>query len=222
MDDQLESRDFKYYLFDLDGTINDSGSGIMKSVQYALDKMGYPPQPKELLRKFVGPSLMESFTFLFQMPEEQAREAVRLYRENYIDNEAIFDLEVYHGIRNVLKKLKDQGKTTAIVTFKPRVMTERIMDRFELRQYFDYVTGPEMTDPSSDKTKLIRMAMEDLSAAPEETVMIGDTCYDVEGAKACGIASVGVTYGYGTREELTEAGADYLADEPEDLLKLGE
>ena len=181
MDDQLESRDFKYYLFDLDGTINDSGSGIMKSVQYALDKMGYPPQPEELLRKFVGPSLMESFTFLFQMPEEQAREAVRLYRENYIDNEAIFDLEVYHGIRNVLKKLKDQGKTTAIVTFKPRVMTE-----------------------------------------PSETVMIGGTCYDVEGAKACGIASVGVTYGYGTREELTEAGADYLADEPEDLLKLGE
>ena len=218
--DEKGVRRFRYYLFDLDGTINDSGPGIMKSVQYALDRMGYPKQPEELLRKFVGPSLMDSFSSLFQMSEEQAEEAVRLYRENYVQNKALYDLEVYDGMRETLRKLKENGSFLAIVTSKPHSITDLVVDHFELRQYFDYITGPELSDPSSDKSKLIRRAMEALGAVPEETVMTGDTRYDVEGAAACGIASCGVTYGYGTLEELEEAGADFLADKPEDILKL--
>lgn len=208
---------YKNILFDLDGTVNDSGPGIVKSVQYALDQMGWEKLPEEKLRKFVGPSLMDSFTHFCGMDEAQAKEAIRIYRTSYIDREAMFDLKVYDGIPQLMEKLREGGCRLALVTSKPQVLTDRIVDRFELRDYFDYIVGPEMSDPSSDKARLIRKAMERMNALPEETVMIGDTHFDMEGAVGAGIAAIGAAYGYGSVEELQQSGADILVHTPGEI-----
>ncbi len=203
-------------LFDLDGTINDSGPGIMNSVRYALKKMGYPAPEDAVLRKFVGPSLMYSFQTYCQMSEEEARQAVDAYRECYLAGEC-YNLRVYPGILKLLSDLKQAGIRCAVVTSKPQQTTERILAHMDILRLFDTVAGPDPDDPSNRKSVLIERALRDLELTAADVIMVGDSRYDIIGAKEAGCASAGVLYGYGSLEELRENGADHIVADPQAL-----
>lgn len=210
---------YKTIFFDLDGTLVNSGPGIMKSVQYALDHFGFPNQPEEKLRKFVGPALMDSFTRLYDMSEEQAKKAIHYYRELYDGGEK-FDGKVYDGIPQVLETLTGQGRTCMLVTSKPEYFANQITAYFHIDRFFSYIASPSLTDPSSQKARLINRALEDRHLKHEEVIMIGDTHFDIDGAVEAGVASIGVLYGYGSRQELSDAGADFLVKYPRDILQI--
>lgn len=210
---------YKAVLFDLDGTLNDSGPGIMNSVRYALEKMGYPILDDTMLRRFVGPSLVYSFTTFSRMSEEEAWKAVDVYRECYHAGEC-YNLTIYDGIRELLADLNQAGILCAVVTSKPQGMAEDILEHFGMREYFATVAGPDPDDPSNRKSTLIARALNALNLEPEDVIMIGDSKYDIIGAKEAGCDCIGVTYGYGTREELSENRADYIADSAMDMRKI--
>ncbi len=212
-------KNYTAVLFDLDGTIMDSGPGIMKSVQYALDHFDRPNEPEETLRKFVGPSLMDSFTHLYGMSEEDATRAVELYREVY-PTKGIFDATPYKGIEEVFRTLQAEGRKLVLVTSKPHIFAERILEHFGFTSYFCYQTGPELDDHDSRKARLIRKAMDALKFEKTECVMVGDRMFDIDGAVEAGIDSIGVTYGYGDRAELQNAGATYIVDSPKEILSI--
>ena len=211
-----ECRKVKAVLFDLDGTINDSGPGIMNSVRYALDQMGFPSLKEETLRRFVGPSLVYSFKTFSGMEEEQAWKAVEVYRECYHAGEC-YNLNIYDGMKELLEELNRAGIRCAVVTSKPQDMSEQILEHFDMTKYFELVAGPDPDDPSNQKSVLIARALRGLNLSAEDVVMVGDTRFDIIGAKEAGCRSIGVTYGYGTKEELVESGADYLVDSPAEI-----
>lgn len=210
---------YQVIFFDLDGTLVNSGPGIMKSAQHALDHFGYANQTTEQLQRFIGPALMDTFMHVYGLTKEQAREAVELYRKMYDDGEK-FDSKVYTGIPEVLEKLMQAKKDCMLVTSKPAYFARQILDHFQLAEYFPYIASPKLTATSSDKTYLLRRALEENHLDRQDVIMIGDTRFDIDGAKGAGVDSIGVTYGYGSREELTEAGVDYLVDSPEEILKI--
>lgn len=210
---------YKAVLFDLDGTINDSGPGIMNSVRYSLKKMGFPIPDDQELRRFVGPSLVYSYMNYCGMTEEEARRAVDVYRECYLAGEC-YNLHVYDGIRELLADLNNAGIQCAVVTSKPQGMAQKILKHFEMDDYFDTVAGPDPDDASNEKYILINRALSTLGLDPEDAVMIGDSRYDVIGAKTVNCTSIAVTYGYGTRQELEAEAPDYMADSAEDLRRI--
>ena len=210
---------YQYLMFDLDGTITDSGHAIMSSVSYALDHMGITDQPEDKLRRFVGPSLMDSFRGIYGMNDEDASEAVRLYRSIY-EGERMYEVTLYPGIVDVLRTNIERGQKNILVTSKPHVFAETILERLGLSDLFIYQTGPEFDDHSSEKVRLINKAMKDLGLDPDACIMTGDTHFDIDGAVLAGIDSIGVTYGYGTRAELELAQANYIVDRAEDLLPI--
>lgn len=210
---------YKAVLFDLDGTINDSGPGIMNSARCAIEKMGYPPLGEETLRRFVGPSLLYSFQTFCGMSEEEAERAIVLYREVYGGGQA-YNLTVYDGMTELLEILGKNGVLCAVVTSKPQGMAEKVLAHFDLRRYFACVAGPDPSDGSNKKSVLIARALKELNLKCEDAVMVGDTRFDIIGAKEAGCDCVGVTYGYGTVEELKANGADYLADSPMQIGKI--
>ena len=202
---------YKNIMFDLDGTLTDSGRAIIASVEYALSHFGYQNQPVEKLKRFVGPSLYDSFSREYGMNEEDCAEAVRLYRDIYQKGN-MYDVDVYEGIPELLKALKNAGYTALVITSKPIVFTEQIVRHIGLTPYFDYMVGPDLKCKSSDKKFLIERAISEYGLKREECLMIGDTKYDILGAVDSGIDSVGVTYGFGKEEELRAAGATYIVD----------
>ena len=203
-------------IFDLDGTLTQSDEGIYKSICYAAEKLGFAAPDEADRRKFVGPPLMWSFTELLGMGEEQARQALEAYRERYW-KVGLFENRVYPGIRNLLRMLKRRGDWVAIATGKPMEPSRRIMEHFGLSRYFDRIVGPGFGEASAEKEDLIRAA---LPEACDEAVMVGDRKFDIEGAAKAGVPSVGVGYGYGTEEELREAGCAHYAATVQDLIGL--
>ena len=193
-------------MFDLDGTLTDSGRAVMSSVEYALSCLGYGKQPVEKLRTFIGPSLHDSFVREYGMDEEKIIKALGLYRDIY-EKERMYDVDIYDGIPELLDRIKARGMSALVITSKPMYFTERIMERIGLARFFDHMVGPDLSDNSSDKKRLIEKAVTDYDLNKDECIMIGDTKYDILGAVQAGIASIGVTYGYGRREELEESGA---------------
>lgn len=210
---------YRNIMFDLDGTVTDSGRAIMSSVEYALSHFGYENQPEEKLRSFVGPSLFDSFTREYQMNEEDCKKAVFLYRDIY-QKKRMFDVDIYEGIPELIKELKEKGYMVFLVTSKPLVFSSKIIEYIGLAPFFDDEIGVELTDKSSDKKRLIEKAMTKYALKPEECLMIGDTKYDILGACDAGVDSVGVTYGYGTKEDLKQAGATYIASSAADIPKV--
>lgn len=210
-------------LFDLDGTITDSAPGIMRSVSYALEKMDFPPAPYETLRRFIGPPLIDSFMRLTNMTEEEASQAIKYYRELY-NADAKFDAFVYDGVPELLKKLKEEGRLVILATSKPQHYAEQILAHFGLDQYFDLIAGPTIGTLKYEKADIIREIfnrLERVSAGnpPDKKtmIMIGDTRFDVEGARICGLDTVGVTYGFGSREELIREGAISIAGDVSEI-----
>ncbi len=200
-------------IFDLDGTLTESGEGIIRSAAHALKAMGRPVLPEEEMRRFIGPPLLWSFREYGRMTEEEAQAAVVKYRERY---EAVGWAEnaVYTGIPAMLKALKRAGAYLAVATGKPQVFTDRILDLFGLRPYFDAVVGISPDDHEADKRRLISAA---LPKTYRRACMVGDRRFDIEAARALGLDAVGALYGYGSREELEQAGATAIAETPDVL-----
>jgi len=204
-------------LFDLDGTLTDPGLGITSSVAHALRKAGIAPPPLEQLYPFIGPPLVDSFVKYYGMTEEEGRTAVTWFRE-YFRDRGIFENEVYEGIETMLSRLKAAGKTLVLATSKPEEFAKRILDHFSLAGYFDCVTGATMDERLCRKGDVIDLALTRCPPADlTRAVMVGDRLHDIEGAKQNGLSSIGVLYGYGSREELENAGADEIAATVADL-----
>ncbi len=211
--------DKKYYFFDLDGTLTESGEGILNSAKYALGVMGYPIPPEETLRKFIGPPLKDVFMSQYKMDEKTANEAVVAYRR-YFTEKGIFENRLYDGIKELLEKMSQAGKKIILCTSKPEKYSLQILERFGIKDCFHFIAGAVMDGVRSRKPEIIGHIFDTLRLPKEECVMIGDTEYDVLGAKEFSITSVGVLYGYGTRESLEKAGADYLVENTHELSKL--
>lgn len=203
-------------LFDLDGTLTDPGLGITNSVAYALKRYGIEVSDRESLYSFIGPPLSDSFMKYYGFSEEKSMEAITVYRE-YFRDKGIFENEVYRGIPELLEKIKELGKTTVLATSKPEEFAVRILQHFELMKYFDIVAGASMDEKRNKKGDVIRYALNKGNLSPEKAVMVGDREHDILGAKENGLPSIGVLYGYGDRDELQNAGADYIAETVEDI-----
>lgn len=214
-------KSYQYLFFDLDGTLTDPGEGITNSVAYALDKFGITVTDRASLYPFIGPPLVDSFMKFYGFSHEDAERAVVCYRE-YFRDRGIFENRLYQGIPEVLKALKDAGKTLVIATSKPEPFAKRIVEHFGLSPYFTLVAGASFDETRSEKWDVIEYAMDSLKLTDRsEIVMIGDRKHDIIGAKKTGLDSVGVLWGYGDREELTAAGADVIFDTVEQLPALG-
>lgn len=211
---------YKNILFDLDGTLTDPAIGITNSVAYALGKLGIEVHDKRELLKFIGPPLQDSFMKYYGMSEEEALDAVEKYRE-YFRDKGIYENEVYPGVRELLAALKKAGRRVILATSKPEEFAEIILKYFGLREYFDFVAGATMDGSRRKKADVIAYAMAKCEInEPGNTVMIGDKEQDVIGATRNGLASIGVLYGYGSKEELMNVDADYIVESAEDIMIL--
>lgn len=209
-----------YLLFDLDGTLTDPKAGICTCVQYALASFGIEEPDIDKLEPFIGPPLKDSFMKFYHMSEEQAEAAVAKYRERFQDK-GIFENRMYDGIPQMLQALNSKGMFLAVASSKPTVFVERILEHFGIRKYFKVVVGSELDGRRVNKDEVVEEALQQLfgdkPVEKNKVYMIGDRKFDVEGAKAVGVDSVGVTYGYGDMEELREAKADYIVRSVEEL-----
>ncbi len=213
----MKKLDYDTLLFDLDGTLTDSAEGIISCVQYSAEKMGKKEDDREALKVFIGPPLSHMFHAYFGFEGEEIERAVAYYRERYTPV-GIYENKVYDGVEEALKYLKAQGKKLAVATSKPEKFAKRIIEHFRLAPYFDAVYGADFEGIRSDKTEVIRYALRELKASDKKKVlMIGDRKYDVEGAHEADIACMGVLYGYGSRQELSEAGADFIIETPQEF-----
>jgi phosphoglycolate phosphatase len=199
--------------FDLDGTLTDPRPGIIGCIRYALQRMGERVPEEEALLWAIGPPLKESFARLLSEPA-RSDEAVALYRERF-GEVGLYENAVYPGIHGLLDELSENGMRLAVATSKPHVYANRILEHFDLAGYFEAVFGSELSGERTDKTELLSFALKQLAA--DNATMVGDRRHDVIGARNCGLFSVGVLYGYGSREELAEAGVDRLVDGVEEL-----
>lgn len=205
-------------LLDLDGTITESAPGIIASVQYALGKLGVAPPPDFDMNRVIGPPLDYSFTTYFGLPAPQAEEAMTLYREYYAGG-GMFENQLYPGIPALLEELQKAGKILSLATSKPEPYARSILDHFGLTRRFTHITGSVLGRHGNSKGEVVAKALTK-GVDPAAAIMVGDRHHDVEGARENGIPCVGVLYGYGSREELEKAGADYLTDSVETLGRL--
>lgn len=197
---------YKAILFDLDGTLTESGEGITKSVQYALEKLGRPEEDLEKLKVFVGPPLMEQFMKYAGFDQETARRAVEYYRERYSDV-GIYENRLYPGVENMLRTLKGKGYRLAVASSKPEYFVKQILEYFHLTDCFEEIVGSEMNGSRTSKSEVIEETLSRLgmSGNRREAVMVGDREHDIMGAKTCGLDCVAVSYGYGSMDELNAA-----------------
>jgi len=211
---------YKYILFDLDGTLTDPGIGITNSVMYALKKFGIEVDDRASLYKFIGPPLLESFQKFYGFSKEDSELGLKYYRE-YFKPKGLYENKVYEGIESLLQELKKQGKKLLVATSKPEEFAIEILKHFHLLDYFDFVAGASMDEKRVKKADVITYALESYGITDKSSViMVGDREHDVLGAKENELKSIGVQYGYGDYEELVHAGADYIAQNPEDILQI--
>lgn len=199
--------------FDLDGTLTDPFDGITKSIVYALERLDVPSPGYEELASYIGPSLRETFGSL--VGADHAERALSLYRERYADI-GWRENTPYYGIHDVLETLTAAGHTLFVATAKPTVYAKKIIEHFRMDRYFDDVLGCELDGTRGDKTDLLNWALPQFSAG-ERTIMVGDRRHDMVAAKNCGMDALGVTYGYGSAQELQDAGAARLVHRTLDL-----
>lgn len=206
-------------LFDLDGTLTNSKEGILNSFKFAAKKLGLPAQSGGDLERHIGPPIRDTFRECFGLDGEATEEAARVYRD-YFSRQGIFENELYPGIIPMLEKLKAAGKTLAVATSKAELFAERILKHFGIDEYFAFLSGGALDGSRMYKLDVINHAIENLNAcSPDSAVMVGDRKYDILAAGEIGMESVGVLYGYGALQELTEAGASYIA---RDVTELGD
>ena len=210
---------YKVILFDLDGTLTESGEGITKSVQYALERIDKPEPDLEKLKVFVGPPLMEMFKKYAQSDEETAKKAVEIYRERYSVT-GIFENAVYPGIEDMLAQLEKKGYILAVASSKPEVYVRQILDHFGLARYFTEIGGSEMNCRRTNKTEVIEEVLKRLNMDKhrDQVIMVGDKEHDVYGARKAGLECIAVSFGYGTEEELKKAEPLKIVDSAEGIV----
>lgn len=210
----------KYIFFDLDGTLTNPKEGITKSVQYALKSFGIEEEDLDKLEPYIGPPLYVGFMENHGFKQEDAENAVWKYRE-YFEKQGIWENERYDGILELLKELKEQGKTLVMATSKPENFAKMIAEHFGMKPYFTVIAGSIYEGGRTNKAEVIQYALE-LAGITDlnDVVMVGDRKHDIEGAKTCGVDSVGVLYGFGNREELERAGADWIVETVDELREL--
>lgn len=214
----------RYFLFDLDGTLTDTGEGIMKGAQYALDAFGFSSQPEQALRRFVGPPLDYSFMEFYGLSQEDAWRAVEKYRERYREK-GVFESPLYPGVDKMLQTLShkagEMGGTLCVATSKPILFARQILEMRGVGKYFSVIVGANMDGTMTDKAQVIKEVLSQLgNPDKEQIVMIGDRRQDVLGAKKAGVQCVGVGYGYAEPNELETAGADWVVPSVEKLQEL--
>lgn len=210
---------YKYLFFDLDGTLTDSAEGITNCVAYALEKFGITESDKSALRRFVGPPLVDAFMEYYGLTRDDALKAVEYYRERFRDI-GIFENAVYDGIPELLCELSAAGYELIIATSKPEQFAKKIAKHFDIEKYFSLIAGATFDGRLSAKRDIINYALEGKGITDKSSVvMIGDRHHDTEGAAAIGVDSIGVLYGYGSKEELVKSGATYIAENVSDIKK---
>ena len=211
---------YQTILFDLDGTLTDPGLGITNSVMHALKKWGIEITDRKSLYRFIRPPLQDSFMQYYGFSAEDAETSVAYYRE-YFRDKGLFENEVYPGAEKMLAALKAAGKKLAVATSKPEEFAVRILQHFRLDGYFDVIAGATMDSSRSKKADVIAYCLEKLGESDlSRVVMVGDREHDIIGAKTVGVDSIGVLVGYGSREELEQAGATWVVEMLADVVKL--
>ena len=210
-------------LFDLDGTLIHSEAGIVGAMRYALTQMGHEPPPQDVLRTWIGPPLRQTFPTVVGNDPAAIEAAVAHYSDRF-DAQGWAEYEIYDGIGDVVETLAARGRTLAIVTTKVLPRARRIVDHLPFGRHFARIYAPTGEGRHSEKAQMIAQALADFGVAARDAVMIGDRHFDIEGARDNGVRSIGVTWGFGSRDELVAAGADVVATRPADLaaLVLGE
>ena len=205
-------KEYNVIIFDLDGTISDSGVGITKCVQYALKKLNIIEEDLEKLKHFVGPPLKDELIKTYGCSEEQAKQGVEFYRERYKPI-GIYETEIYPGTEEMLEMLKGNGKYIALATSKPLPMAEEVLKYLKIYSYFDKVMGAELKGPRQSKVDVLEALFDEMpdSITKKQCIMIGDTCFDIDGANTVGIDSIGVDYGFGDKDEMLAHGAKAIA-----------
>ena len=208
---------YQYLLFDLDGTITDPKVGITTCVQYALEHFGIHEPNNDKLEPFIGPPLQDSFEQFYHMDAETAKQAVAKYRERF-QTVGLYENEIYDGMADLLKTLKEGSCRLAVASSKPTVFVKKILE------HFDVVVGSELDGSRTKKEEVVQEALRQLDpkgqASSGQMVMIGDRCFDVQGAKAHHLDSIGVAYGYAAEGELQQAGATFVVDTVQQLKEL--
>ena len=207
----------KAVLFDLDGTLTDSGEGIINCAIYAMERLGIPVPPREKMRVFVGPPLWDTFRD-FGVPADRLDEAVDIFRSRYVPI-GKFENTPYPGVREILEAMRAQGRKLYVATSKPEVTAKEILNHFDLSRYFTEICGATTDKSRSSKEDVIAYLLS-LDACRENSVMVGDTAFDVIGASAHGIPTIGAAWGYGKVEDLISSGAAAIAQSPKDLLRI--
>ncbi|HEY9160832.1 MAG TPA: HAD hydrolase-like protein [Desulfomonilia bacterium] len=205
-------KDITTILFDLDGTLTDPKEGIIRCIQYALDKMGTGTHDTDSLIWVIGPPLKTSFSKILDTSDEQIlTNAIAHYRERFGDT-GMYENILYPEIPEALETIRNTGRKIMLATSKPEVYAVRILEFMDIMKYFDVAYGSMMDGSLADKARLIEHIIARENLSPENTMIIGDRKHDIMGGKANGIITAAVTYGYGTREELEEAGPDFIFD----------
>lgn len=207
----------KTILFDLDGTLTDSGEGIINCAAMTLERFGLPVPSREAMRVFVGPPLWETFV-KFGIPKERTDEAVEIFRSRYVPI-GKFENTPYPGIRELLERLRAEGHKLYVATSKPEVTAIEVLEHFDLAGYFTKICGALMDKSRASKSDVIAYLLKE-NGCSQNIVMVGDTEFDVLGAAAHGIPTIGVAWGYGEVSEMEQAGAAAIARTPEDLFEL--
>lgn len=207
----------KAIFFDLDGTLTDSGEGIINCATLALEHFGLPVPSREEMRVFVGPPLDQTF-IKFGIPADKTDEAIKVFRSRYT-TVGKFENFPYPGIRETLQKLKQQGHRLFVATSKPEILANEVLHHFELDGFFEQIAGATLDGSRSHKADVITYLL-GMTGDVGQTLMVGDTAFDVIGAAAHGISTIGVSWGYGTVEDMEKAGAVAIAHSMEELVEL--
>lgn len=205
--------------FDLDGTIANPERGLIAGFEYTFDAFGLPYSGREELKHFIGPPLREEWQNYFGISRERAEAAVHLFRDYY----SVFgwwDNELYAGIPEALRELKARGKRLTLATSKPEVFAKKILALFGIDDCFDFIAGAASDVVRDKKHEVLNYALENLGEPNRAScILVGDRKYDVEGARLCGIDSMGVLWGHGTRAELEAAGAGLIVESVAEMLE---
>lgn len=214
-------RSFDYVIFDFDGTVADTGEGIIKSLMYSFEQMGDEVPGEDELKKFIGPPVHHSFTRFHGISEDKVGEYIKKYRERY-KLKGIYECELYDGMHSLLGELHKRGIKVGIASSKPEHLIFSVAEHLGITSEFDAVVGVKSDDSRhSSKTDIILEAMKKLGAEnAAKVLMVGDRLYDIEGAKGAGVFSCGALWGYGSREEFLQCGADFIVSSPKEILEL--
>ncbi len=205
-------------LFDFDGTVMDTSEGIFNSFDYVMDFYGISNPGHEFYKRLIGPPLADSFTNFFGFSPEKAQEAVKKYREFYRPK-GLYQVKVYEGVENLLRSLKADGKKLFVATSKPQIFAEDLLKKYKLHDLFDFVGGSEANENRGKKSEVIEYVLTENGITDRTScIMVGDRMYDVKGATECNMDCLGIEWGFGSREELLDAGAVAVVPAPEDVL----